>query len=68
MDAKDREYLEKAVKNYHKTLEESLSKAIRADEEGKEGYMRYLRIIGEVREYAYERKITIEEAAKELSG
>jgi len=68
MDRKDREYLEKALKNYHKSLEESLSRAIRREENGKEGYMRYLRIIGEVREYAYERKIGLKQAAKELSG
>ena len=68
MDKKDREYLQKALKNYHKNLEESLSRAIRREEEGEEGYMRYLQIIGEVREYAYERKISLKQAAKELSG
>lgn len=67
MDEKDREYVKKALKGQHKIFERSLSKAIRDEEDGRQAYMRYIRIIGEIREYAYERKITIKEAAEELS-
>ncbi len=67
MDDKDKEYLREAMRNFHKTLESSLGRVISREEKGKEGYMRYIRIINEVRDYADRKRISVKQAAKELS-
>ncbi len=67
MDDRDREYLREAVRNFHKNLESSLGRVISREEKGKDGYMRYIRIINEVRDYADRKRIPVKQAAKELS-
>jgi hypothetical protein len=68
MDSKDREYLKKALKHYHHSMEESLSKAISEEENGPEGFKRYMRLMNEIRAYARSKQIDDKRAAKELSS
>ncbi len=68
MDSKDREYLRKALKNFHHSMEESLSKVISAEEQGPDGFKRYMNIMNEIREYARSKGISEKKAAKELVG
>ncbi len=68
MDSKDREYLKRALKNYHHSMEESLSKAISEEEDGAEGFKRYMFLINEIRTYARSKGISEKKAAKELVG
>ena len=64
---KDAEIIAVALKDNHKkeTLEEAVGRAVRRNG-GK--YEDYLRIMADIRELAYSKEITAEEAAKELSG
>ena len=68
MDSKDREYLKKALKHYRHSLEKSLSKAISEEENGPEGFKRYMRLMNEIRAYARSKRIDEKQAAKELSS
>ncbi len=65
-DEKDREYIRRALSDFHGTLESSLSRAISREEGGADGYGRYLRIMGEIREYAYSNKMPVKKAAREI--
>ena len=68
MDSEDKRYLKKALKNYHHSMEESLSKAISEEEQGPDGFKRYMNIMNEIRAYARSKGITEKKAAKELAG
>ncbi len=65
-DEKDREYIRRALSDYHGNLESSLSRAISREEDGAAGYKRYLRIMGEIRDCAYRNKMPVKKAAKEI--
>ena len=66
MDSKDREFLKKALKNYHHSIEESLSKAISSEEQGPDAFKRYVDIMNEIRAYARSKGMKEKEAAREL--
>ena len=68
MDDKDREYIRRALRNYHHSMEESLSKEISREEQGPDGFRRYMNIMNEIRAYARSKGITEKKAAKELAG
>ena len=67
MDSKDREYLKMDLKNYHHSMEESLSKAISSEESGPDGFKRYMDLMNEIRAYARSKGISEKRAAQELS-
>lgn len=68
MNEKDREYIRKALKDFHNSMEDSLSRVISREEQGADGFMHYITLINEIREYAIEKKISVKQAAKELSN
>lgn len=67
MKEEDKEYIRKALKDFHRSMEDSLSRVISREEQGSEGFFHYVRLMNEIREYAYKRKITVKQAARELS-
>ncbi len=48
-------------------MEDSLSRVISREEQGEEGFMHYITLMNEIREYARERSISVKQAARELS-
>lgn len=66
MDKRDVYVLKEALKDKHRdeTFERALGRAIRNE---KGGFERYIRVISEVRNFAYKKKIDILEAARILA-
>ncbi len=64
---KDREYIRRALKDFHNSMEDSLSRVISKEEQGEDGFMHYITLMNEIREYARKRSITVKQAARELS-
>ncbi|GEM_PF-3447079 len=67
MNEKDKEYIRKALKDYHNSMEDSLSRVMSRAEMGADGFLHYINLMNEIREYAEKRKIDVKKAAKELS-
>ena len=67
MKEKDKEYIRMALKDFHNSMEDSLSRVISKEEQGADGFMHYITLMNEIREYARKRSITLKQAARELS-
>ena len=67
MNERDKEYIRKALKDFHISMEDSLSRVISKEEQGEDGFMHYITLMNEIRDYAHKRSITVKQAARELS-
>ncbi len=70
MDKQEKKYLEDAlrVQRPHERFNKALARTISDKEKGKDGYVRYLNMISEVRKLAHKKRISNEEAVKHILG
>ncbi len=70
MDKQEKKYLEDALraKRSHERFNKALARTISDKEKGKDGYVRYINMMSEVRKLAYKKRISNEEAVKRILG